>query len=535
MMYLLFSFVVAAAFVQGGSPTPVNAKLGSTCDDKREKPLDVFFLVDGSSSIGKNHLNDTFKDPSEWPGQLRFIKQLVKHSLTVDGDRVGIWQFALNNDTMNNEKLGKLEFALGTPVDNIVANVQGMEQLMGGTPTKEGIETVINMFKQAPETSEERDRLLVIITDGNPTCRDDAVYSGCHDPCHDLEGNALTATTDMLDDEGIMTVVIGVNNDGAKLQCLVEEPEKNIVKISDFHSFDEYKDPTGDENLLCVNPKELELNCCRVSVSTPQLFNMYEKLCNKYSRIECIHRRGTILGSCDWGVTQDGDVIDGCGVTPKPTFKPTANPTGEPTFMPTAKPTFAPTAKPTLAPVSPTTSPTKKDICEPLDNCVVKGGVKVFGWTGVGGKKKASSACACAGACVNAGGSESKWHSKRKICKCWKSSTHIEMKTEPFDANKKHGGNAGGKTQCVKSGNSDAEITEEKTVEKTVTVTRAPTKGVPQIPPAPATPTKVTTTSKPTTYAEWEALCKAKKENFLKSTLTDFCTWDDEKCRLKCA
>lgn len=526
MMYFLFAFVAAVVSVQGGAV--VNVPLGSTCDEKREKPLDVFFLVDGSSSIGKNHLNDTYKDPSEWPGQLRFIKQLVKHSLTVDGDRVGIWQFALNNDTMNNEKLGQLEFALGTPVDHIVENVQGMEQLMGGTPTKEGIQTVINKFKEAPETNEDRDRLLVIITDGNPTCRDDEVYSGCHDPCHDLEGNALTATTDMLDDEGIMTVVIGVNNDGAKLQCLVEEPEKNIVKISDFHSFGEYKDPTGDENLLCVNPKELELNCCRVSVSTPQLFNMYDNLCNKYSRIECIHRRGTILGSCDWGVTQDGEVIDGCGVTthrptPEPTLKPTANPTSEPTSMPTTKPT--------LAPVSPTSSPTKKDTCEPLDNCVVKGGVKVFGWTGVGGKKKASSACACAGACVNAGGSESKWHTKRKICKCWKSATHIEMKTEPFDANKKHGGNAGGKTQCVKSGNSVAKITEEKTVEKTVT-TKSPTKGAVAIPPAP---TPATTTSKPTTYAEWEALCKAKKENFLKSTLADWCTWDDEKCSPKCA
>jgi len=309
MMYLLFSLVAAAVFAQGGGNGGGNGGgdgistngLGSACEETRKKPLDVFFLVDGSSSIGKNNLNDTYKDPSEWPGQLRFIKQLVKHSLTVEGDRVGIWQFALNNDTMNNEKLGQLEFALGTPVDHIVENVQGMEQLMGGTPTRDGIEMVIRMFQQAPELDNEdseegRDRLLVIITDGNPTCRDDEVYSGCHDPCHDLEGNALTETVDMLDDEGIMTVVIGVNNDGAKLQCLVEDPEKNIVKISDFHSFDEYKDPTGDENLLCVNPEELELNCCRVSVSTPELFNMYEIQCNKYSRIECLHRRGTIMG-----------------------------------------------------------------------------------------------------------------------------------------------------------------------------------------------------------------------------------------------
>lgn len=527
-MYLLFSFVAAAVCAQGGG-NGGDTQLGSTCDEKREKPLDVFFLVDGSSSIGKNgpNYNDSQRDPSEWPGQLRFIKQLVKHSLTVDGDRVGIWQFALNPPNM-----GRLEFGLGTPVDHIVENVQGMEQMMGGTPTKEAIHTVINKFREAPEienadSEEERDRLLVIITDGNPTCRDDEVYSGCHDPCHNLAGDALTETRNMLDDEDIMTVVIGVNNDGAKLECLVEDPEKNIVKISDFQSFDEYKDPTGDENLLCVNPEELELNCCRVSVTTPELFNIHDNLCQKYSRIECIHRRGTILGSCDWGVTAEGDLIDGCGVdtyrpTPEPTLKPTTKPTTKltekPTGKPTAVPTEKPTAVPTPAPVNPTLAPTEKAVCEPLNNCVVKGGVKVFGWIGAGGRMKASSACACAGACENAGGSESKWHTRRKICKCWKSSTHIEFKVEPFDANRKHGGNAGGKTQCVKSGNSDAEITEEKTF-TVVASTRSPS---------------TATTSKPTTKAEWEAECKKKKEDFLNSNATDFCNWDDEFCIPRC-
>lgn len=573
-MYLLFSLVAAAAFAQGGGngggngPIPVT-QLGSTCDNKRTKPLDVFFLVDGSSSIGKNGPNyqEHERDPSEWPGQLRFIEQLVKHSLTVEGDRVGIWQFALNG-----EQKGRLEFTLGTPVNTVVEGVKHIEQIMGGTPTKEAVQAAVHYLKTAPVTQQDRDRLIVILTDGEPTCRDDQVYSGCHDPCHNLAGNPLTDTVDMLDDEDIMTVVIGVNNDGAKLKCLVDDPEENIVKISDFHSFGEYKDPTGDENLLCVNPKELELNCCRVAVTTPELFNMHDKLCQKKGRIECLHSYSTVKGACDWGITMDGEFIEGCGVdtyrpTPEPTDKPTRHPTAEPTAEPTMKPSAEPTMKPTLkptnkptakpsakptpAPVNPTSSPTKKAVCEPLNNCVVKGGVKVFGWNEVGGKKKASSACACADACVNAGGSESKWHVKRKICKCWKSSTHIEMKFEPYDANKKHGGNAGGKTQCVKSGNSSADITQEKQVTivaktRSPTVAKAapippppaPTPSTPQktlkvtAAPSPATPQK---TIKPSTVAEYQEHCAKKKATFLKSTMSTWCTWVDAKCDFQCA
>jgi len=530
MMYLLFSIIAATGFAVATPVNVVNNQLGNTCDEKRKEPLDVFFLVDGSSSIGKNgpNYNETDRDPSEWPGQLRFIKQLVKNTLTVEGDRVGIYQFALDP---NNFSKGRLEYALGTSVDDIMDDVMDMEQLMGGTSTKEGIEEVVRLFKSAPGTFDNRDRLLVILTDGEPTCRKDKVYEGCHNPCHNFAGDALTETTDMLDDEGIMTVVIGVNNDAEALQCLVEDPEKNIVKISDFHSFDEYKDPTGDENLLCVNPKELELNCCRVAVTTPQLYNMHDKLCRKLGRMQCIHSYSTVLGACDWGVTYGGKFIDGCGVTThRPTPEPTSTPTKKLTAKPTGEPTMKPTIKPTPSPVNPTSLPTKKAICEPLDNCVVKGGVKVFGWTGVGGKKKASSACACAGACVNAGGSESKWHTKRKICKCWKSSTHIEMKFEPFDANKKHGGNAGGKTQCVKSGNSSADVTKEKQV-TIVEKTLSPTKAIPVIPPAP---TPATTTSKPTTSEEWAALCKKRKDAFEKSGM-QFCVWNPTTCLPTCS
>jgi len=438
-MYLLFSFVTAAVFAQGGGngggnggsgpqpvpvinqpqPVPVvNNQLGETCTVEREKPLDVMFLIDGSGSIGNMYLNDTWahlRDPSAWPGQLRFIKTLIESSLTVEGDRVGIWQFA-SDYTQDVLEFGRLEFALGTPIDNVLANIMNMEHHMGMTPTKEAINVALNQFNNVQQTEEDRDRLMVIVTDGYPTCIESDEYTGCHDPCHDIEGNPITYYVDKLEDNEIRTVIIGVDNDAEMLQCLVEDPEENIVKITDFHSFQEYRDPTADDEWLCVSPEELKLECCRASVFAEDTKNMYDGLCRQHTRIECIHRRGTILGSCEWGIDTEGKLIDGCGVY-------TSTPTAEPTSEPTPTPTFAPT----------------RLVCEPIDNCVVKGGEKVFGWTDAGGRMKASDACACAERCESEGGSESKWHSKRKICKCWKQSTHIELKYEPFDVNAQHG------------------------------------------------------------------------------------------------
>jgi len=509
-MYLLYSFFAVAIFAQGrrGNSGPQRGRrrgLETACDEKeRESPLDVFFLVDGSNSIGGLTLDPSEQDPSAWPGQLRFIKQLLTHTMT-EQDRVGIFQFSLpTGAAFDANNVGTLEFPLGTPIDEIVDNVMGMQQRGGATPTKQAIDVVVEKFKAAPVVDFLRDRLLVIITDGDPTCSGSGnLANWCSNTCHDKQGNVITETQDKLDDEDIRTVIIGVNNEAPKLDCLVEDPEVNIVKISDFHSFEEYRDPTGDENLLCVDPTEFELKCCQIAKiyvdvvnGHDQLINQQKERCGSYNRDTCIQYQPN---NCVWGIDYDQNVIEGCGVTPAPTV--------------------------------PTAVFTELD-CKPLDNCVVKGGEKVFGWVNVGGRVKASSACACAEKCEQEGGSEAKWHVKRKVCKCWKQSTHIELQSEPFEPNAKHGGNAGGKTQCVQMSSSVAELTEEKIV------TRAPSTvpAIPSIPPAPGA-----TTAKPTAKPTWDAVewaeeCAERKEAFdANEDMQSFCTWNPTTCKPNCA
>merc|ERR1719461_1531492 len=270
--------------------------------------------------------------------------------------------------------------------------------------------------------------------------------------------------------------------------------------------------------------------CCRAAVFTPETKNMYDNLCRNKSYVQCYHSSlDTTMGACKWGVDTEGNQVDGCNVQ-----TPVTTPT---------------TLKPT-----PST-------CAPLKNCVVKGGEKVFGWVNAGGRKKASSACACAEHCEQMGGTEAKYHVKRQICKCWKQSSSIELKSEPFDANRKHGGNAGGKTECVKMAGSVAEGTEEKTPSPTNEPTSAPTNEPTNAPTKSPTneptsaptksptndptssPTKSPTykptrtptaivTKKPTLSAEE---CEKKKQAFLNGPMATWCNWQETYCRVQCA
>lgn len=184
------------------------------------EPLDVFFLVDGSSSI-KSY---------QWPSQLLFVKRLVENSLNVEGDRAGVFQFSLSfTSGGGNVDIGNLEFPLGADLGDIAAGVAGIEQLRGWTPTKGGIHAVIDLFKQSAPRPDNQ-RLLVILTDGVPTMTDanhSKLPNQNQNPCYTGHWRNLTpysTTADMLTAEDIMTVVITVQHHVTSMNCLVEDP-----------------------------------------------------------------------------------------------------------------------------------------------------------------------------------------------------------------------------------------------------------------------------------------------------------------------
>lgn len=127
----------------------------------------------------------------------------------------------------------------------MIANMLDVEQIKGGTRTDVGIQKVLTAWRQEePAEDEWKPRLMVLITDGVPN-------PSSHNPC--AYGHTEKADLDAMN---IETVLIGIDmkpEDIHVLDCLVEDPETNIVMIDDFDDFSQWRDPT-DEGLLCVPP-----------------------------------------------------------------------------------------------------------------------------------------------------------------------------------------------------------------------------------------------------------------------------------------
>lgn len=197
------------------------------CGEPRESPLDVYYLVDASGSI----------NPTEWQQQMVFLSKILEHGMIVDGDRAGIAQWTGRMDE---------DFQLSEDIESIKAGVMDMEQMKGGTKTSLAIEYGINRLKKAGKKAGNQ-RLIMLLTDGVP----DKNFG----PCTDQKAKNMNLQS-KLAEEDIMFAVLAIGNKDFKtaLGCMVDDPEKNIVIMQDFDHFYEYRDPTGDNGVMCIDP-----------------------------------------------------------------------------------------------------------------------------------------------------------------------------------------------------------------------------------------------------------------------------------------
>jgi len=233
----------------------------------RENPIDVYFLVDGSSSI----------NAESWENQGFFLSQLIK-TIDQEGDRIGMVQFS--------GKL-KLEYTFADKKEDIVEGVLTMPQLKGGTKTDTAYDMMLKQWAKedysAPWDGENRKKVVVLVTDGIPN-------PASFNPC--MASNEKTNKIQQrLKNLGSTNVIIAVDmavEDRALLSCLVEKPLLNIVQLDDFKSFDQYRDPTGSANLLCADPSTLTRmtkDMCEIKEGPRR-----ENRCIK--RVKCVWRDG---------------------------------------------------------------------------------------------------------------------------------------------------------------------------------------------------------------------------------------------------
>lgn len=198
--FLALAFAAASIMPQTSWATPV------------AYDFDSYILLDGSRSI----------DAPDWELLKTFAASLIEQINPTPGGATtgfGIFATGVNDHTPTPDPAST--DTLVTLYKNTLA---GLSQPLGSTYTKSAIELAIDILD---DTTPIRERVLFLITDGNP--RPTRTQSVC------TSGQTIK---DDLDHAGITTFIIGIGDNWSPdaLSCLVDDPDTQINFASDFPS-----------------------------------------------------------------------------------------------------------------------------------------------------------------------------------------------------------------------------------------------------------------------------------------------------------
>jgi len=169
--------------------------------------VDVMFLMDASGSVG----------PTDFLIEKAFVRDIINTVFPDPEDRVSIVRFSTTIDTIH-------QFTDTQTRNNLESIVNNITYPGGWTDTLGALNRAISEFDTL--SSPEKDKLIIIITDGNPI-----VPNGAQDVCP-LDSD--------LDNRGIKVVFVTVGSsvDTSKIDCLVDDIATDIISVTDFNNLD---------------------------------------------------------------------------------------------------------------------------------------------------------------------------------------------------------------------------------------------------------------------------------------------------------
>ncbi|CAG2243892.1 unnamed protein product [Mytilus edulis] len=184
-------------------------KLFGRCNDK---PADIYFVMDSSSSIGRQN----------YKKQKSFLVNLVrKFDIGSDKTRVGVIPFS--NDYRVAVPLGLIN-----DIGGLSKAIHNIPYTRGGTHTAAALKYVKNFGFASGTSRQNAAQIVIVLTDG---------YS------RDPESTKHEAKK--LHDAGINTFVIGIGDgiDMEELRSIASEPnDKHLFLVDDFNALDSIKD-----------------------------------------------------------------------------------------------------------------------------------------------------------------------------------------------------------------------------------------------------------------------------------------------------
>ncbi|KAK7505812.1 hypothetical protein BaRGS_00003083 [Batillaria attramentaria] len=194
------------------------------CLDK----ADVVFLLDSSSSIGK----DNFHKLED------FLKDVVQDlNISPDGVHVGLMQYS---------SYPSLEFSLGmhTSRYDALKAIDAVTYMGGGANTADALDYMRRLvFSQNSEARPGVPRIAVVITDGSSPNSGDV---------------AIQANNARLDNIGLLAVGVGPNMNTAELQAIADDPDsQHMFTVSDY------------DQLPSITHQLIDATCTVMSTAAP--------------------------------------------------------------------------------------------------------------------------------------------------------------------------------------------------------------------------------------------------------------------------
>jgi len=233
------------------SPT---AKPTDPCVD-RAADADLVFVVDTSFSINQPSVHGPGAE-GNFDIFIQFLKGVfAKEEVVQRTDQVGIIEFARDNNIVVN------------PGDMIPKKID-LDQIKWGamgetTHTHAAVDAALDMMIAIPPKARNDLRRITIITDGRPECPDTDIKTMCN-PCDpkfrdDILRKKKEANTQF-------RIVAIENKDGVNLaseflECLVDDPIKEIILIKNFQFFLDAQ-PLNEREIFCIFPDDEETDRC---------------------------------------------------------------------------------------------------------------------------------------------------------------------------------------------------------------------------------------------------------------------------------
>ena len=179
------------------------------CNDK---PADIYFVMDASSSIGRQN----------YKKQKHFIVNLMRQfDIGEDKTRVGVIPFSNSFNVA-------VPLGSANDINSLSKAIHNVPYTRGGTHTASALKYVKNFGFSAGIARKDAAQIVIVLTDG---------YS--RDPI------STKQEAQKLHDAGIYTFVIGIGNgiDMEELRSIASDPDdKHLFLVDDFNALDSIKD-----------------------------------------------------------------------------------------------------------------------------------------------------------------------------------------------------------------------------------------------------------------------------------------------------